>query len=271
MLNFICSPIGNLNDISKRSISLLESADVIYAEDTRNTNILLKKFNINNTSLTFHEHNEDKITPKIIKQLKDKSKVAIITDAGSPCISDPGYFLSQECIKNGIEYTVIPGPSSVINALILSGMPPDSFTFKGFFPRKNKSKIEIINFLKTTTDTTIFFESAQRICSTVNILSKNLSSDRKIALCREMTKRFEETIRGSIKELKEKLDNDQITLKGEFVIVVDGTKDKPYDISLDNRTKELYLENLAPKDAAKLIAVLTGGNKRDIYNWLIDK
>ena len=271
MLNFICSPIGNLNDISMRSISLLQTVDFIYAEDTRNTNKLLKKYNIDNKTLSFHEHNEDKVTPKIIKQLNSGSEIAIITDAGSPCISDPGYYLSQECIKHNIEYTVIPGPSSVINALILSGMPSDSFTFKGFFPRKNKSQIEIIDFLKRTNDTVIFFESAKRISSTINFFYKNLSQDRGIALCREMTKQFEETLRGSIKNIKEKLKNDEIILKGEFVIVVDGTNNKPYDINFDNKTRELYLKTLPPKDAAKLIATITNQNKRDIYNWLIDK
>ena len=104
MLNFICSPIGNLNDISMRSISLLQTVDFIYAEDTRNTNKLLKKYNIDNKTLSFHEHNEDKVTPKIIKQLNSGSEIAIITDAGSPCISDPGYYLSQECIKHNIDY-----------------------------------------------------------------------------------------------------------------------------------------------------------------------
>ena len=229
----------------------------------------------------FYAENKDKNELKVDRELilealkyefsDTKELNTLITLSQSDNLRPYGKKVIQDLIKNNIEYTVIPGPSSVINALILSGMPSDSFTFKGFFPRKNKSQIEIIDFLKRTNDTVIFFESAKRISSTINFLSKNLSQDRSIALCREMTKQFEETLRGSIKDIKEKLKNDEIVLKGEFVIVVDGTNNKPYDIIFDNKTRELYLKSLPPKDAAKLIATITNQNKREIYNWLIDK
>jgi len=271
MLNFICSPIGNLNDISMRSISLLESADFIYAEDTRNTNKLLSNFHINKKSKSFHEHNEIKITPEIIEQLNAGSEVAIISDAGAPCISDPGYFLSQECIKNNIEFTVLPGPSSVINALILSGLASNAFCFKGFFPRKRNSQVEMMHSLNRINETIIFFESAKRISSTVDIFSEYLSKDRKIILCREMTKKYEETIRESIGDLQDKIKNNEITLKGEFVIVLEGATNNNIDLNLSNKIKELYLEHLPAKDAAKLIAAISNQNKRDIYKWLIDK
>ena len=224
MLNFICSPIGNLNDISMRSISLLEAADFIYAEDTRNTNKLLTKFNINKKSKSFHEHNEIKITPAIIEQLNAGFEIAIISDAGAPCISDPGYFLSQECIKNNIEFTVLPGPSSVINALILSGLPSNAFSFKGFFPRKRNVQIEMMQSLSRLSETVVFFESAKRIESTINIFAEYLSLDRKIVLCREMTKKYEEITRDSVENLHTKIKNNELTLKGEFVIVVEGNQ-----------------------------------------------
>ena len=271
MLNFICSPIGNLNDISMRSISLLETADFIYAEDTRKTNKLLSKFNINKKSKSFHEHNEIKITPLIIEQLNADFEIAIISDAGAPCISDPGYFLSQECIKNNIEFTVLPGPSSVINALILSGLPSNAFSFKGFFPRKRNVQIEMMQSLSRLSETVVFFESAKRIKATVSIFAEYLSLNRKIILCREMTKKYEETIRGSLQDLKAKIENDEVILKGEFVIVIEGSEKNTLDLNFSNTIKKLYLEHLPAKDAAKLISALSNQNKREVYKWLIDK
>ena len=271
MLNFICSPIGNLNDISMRSISLLESADFIYAEDTRNTNNLLSNFNINKKSKSFHEHNEIKITPEIINQLNDGNKIAIITDAGAPCISDPGYYLSQECIKHNIQFTVLPGPSSVINALILSGLPSDAFSFKGFFPRKKTDQIEMSKSLNDVSETIIFFESAKRLEKTISVFAEYLEFDRRIILCREMTKKYEEVIRDSVGNMNNKFKNNEITTKGEFVIVLEGSKKINLDLNLSQKIKDLYLEHLPAKDAAKLLAALTSKNKRDLYKWLIDK
>ena len=271
MLNFICSPIGNLNDISMRSISLLKSADFIYAEDTRNTNKLLQKFNINKKTISFHEHNEIKVTPQIINKLINGSEIAIISDAGAPYISDPGFYLAQECIRKNIQYTVLPGPSSIINALILSGLPSDSFSFKGFFPRKKSTQKDMISFLKSTHETIIFFESAKRINSTIDIFTECLNPDRQISLCREMTKQYEEVIRGSIQDIKNRLNNNDFPLKGEFVIVLGGAKNDSFNFAFEHQIKELYLEHLPPKDAAKLIAALTKHNKRDLYKWLIDK
>ena len=271
MLNFICSPIGNLNDISMRSISLLEAVDFIYAEDTRNTNKLLSEFNINKKSKSFHEHNEIKITPKIIEQLNAGFEIAVISDAGAPCISDPGYFLSQECIRNNLDFTVLPGPSSVINALILSGISSNTFSFKGFFPRKKNTQIEMMHYLARINEAVVFFESAKRIESTINIFAEYLSLDRKIVLCREMTKKYEEITRDSVENLHTKIKNNELTLKGEFVIVVEGNQKNNINLNFSNKIKELYLEHLPAKDAAKLIAALSNQNKREVYKWLIDK
>ncbi len=189
MLNFICSPIGNLNDISMRSISLLEVADFIYAEDTRNTNKLAYSMKINKKSKSFHEHNEIKITPAIIEQLNAGFEIAIISDAGAPCISDPGYFLSQECIKNNIECFSLKN-SKVIKAIKASS--EFAFAFEGFIPRKSKQKTDFFHSLKHEKNTMIFFESAKRL---ENTFAEYLSLNRKVILCREMTKKYEETIR----------------------------------------------------------------------------
>ena len=171
MLYFIATPIGNLNDISLRSIDLLKNTNYIFAEDTRNTKKLLDFLDIKKKVQSFHEHNEKDITPKILSILKDKSDVVIVSDAGTPAISDPGYYLLTQCIKNEITFTALPGPSSVINALLLSGMPPSSFLFLGFIPKKGKPKHNFLESIAKTQHTTILFETARRIENTISILN----------------------------------------------------------------------------------------------------
>ncbi len=168
MLYFIATPIGNLNDISLRSIDLLKNTNYIFAEDTRNTKKLLDFLDIKKKVQSFHEHNEKGITPKILSILKDKSDVVIVSDAGTPAISDPGYYLLTQCIKNEITFTALPGPSSVINALLLSGMPPSSFLFLGFIPKKGKPKHNFLESIAKTQHTTILFETARRIENTIS-------------------------------------------------------------------------------------------------------
>ena len=148
MLNFISTPIGNLNDISQRAIDAIRTCDYLYAEDTRVTQKLLKFINIKKECKSLHEHNETKVTNTIIKQLINDMSVSIVSDAGTPAISDPGYKLIQKCIENDIKYTLLPGPSSVINALIMSGLPTDKFSFYGFFPRKESLQILFLEELK---------------------------------------------------------------------------------------------------------------------------
>ena len=182
MLNFISTPIGNLNDLSVRSINTLKEVDYIFVEDTRISSKLLKHFEIKKNTSPFHEHNEEKISEKIIALLKNGQTIAILSDAGAPLISDPGYPLIQRCIKNSIPFTVIPGPSSVINSLLLSGLPTDKFLFNGFLPKKNTAKKEIALKVKSNNVTHIFFESAKRLKKTIEIFSEVLSPNTSIAI-----------------------------------------------------------------------------------------
>tara|TARA_B100000768_G_C11201182_1_gene341850 strand:+ start:156 stop:971 length:816 start_codon:yes stop_codon:yes gene_type:complete len=271
MLNLISTPIGNLNDISLRAIDVLKNSDYIYAEDTRNTNRLLKFINVDTKSQALHEHNEIEVSKHIVELLKDKNiNISLVSDAGTPAISDPGYLLVQECIKNDIKFTLLPGPSSVINALVLSGLPTSSFCFLGFVPRKSAHKKNFFNALKYEKNTIILFESAKRIEKTLEHLNEYYSKTKKISLCREMTKIYEDIQRGTISNILEKIKKDEIILKGEFVIVIEANSSLQPKFILDKKISEAFLKIMPAKDAAKLISLITKENKREIYKQLLD-
>ena len=272
MLNLISTPIGNLNDISLRATDALKNADYIFAEDTRNAKKLLNFIDCRSKCSSFHEHNENRVTATIIQKLKKNPEleIVIISDAGSPAISDPGYYLIQECINNKIDFSHIPGPSSVINAVILSGLPTSSFTFLGFVPKKKNQKIDFLRSLNKFTETIILFESGKRIPETIKYLCDEHSENKKISLCREMTKLHETIERGTISSILKKINDDKLILKGEFVIVLEASDDKYLNAKLDKKIQKAFIKNMAPKDAAKLISMITGENKRDVYKQLLE-
>ena len=270
MLNLLSTPIGNLNDISLRGIDALKNADYIYAEDTRVTNKLLHFLKIDKKCRTLHEHNEEAVSHDIIELLNQKNQIVLVSDAGTPSISDPGYYLIQQCINENIVFSLVPGPSSVISALVMSGLSTSSFSFLGFVPRKKSQKKEFFGHLKHEKNTIILFESAKRIENTLNILIEEYSSSKKIALCREMTKLHETIERGTIKEVLKRVSDGLVVLKGEFVIVIEGSSSEKPSLIIDSKVKDSFLKFLPPKDAAKLISLLTKENKRDIYKQLLD-
>ncbi|MBU27754.1 MAG: 16S rRNA (cytidine(1402)-2'-O)-methyltransferase [Flavobacteriales bacterium] len=270
MLYLICTPIGNLNDFSVRSINTLNEVDNIFVEDTRVSSKLLKHFNISKNTFSFHEHNEERTADKIIDLIKNGQTVAVLSDAGAPLISDPGYPLVQRCIKNTIPFTVIPGPSSVINSLLLSGLPTDKFLFNGFLPKKNTAKKEIILKIKRSNVTNIFFESAKRLESTVEILSTLLSPKTSIAICREMTKKHETIYRGTPIEILNLIKENKIKLLGEFVLLLNKNSSFEEDMKLDENFCRPFLDYLSPADASKLIAKITSFSKNDIYKFLLE-
>ena len=269
MLYIICSPIGNLNDFSLRSINTLKEVDKIFAEDTRVAAKLLQHFDIQKNTKPFHEHNENEASNEIIKLIKDGKTLALLSDAGAPLISDPGYPLIQRCIEEGITFTVLPGPSAVINALILSGLPTDKFSFNGFLPKQHEAKRKIAIKLQNSDVTTIFFESAKRISKTISIFSENLSPDTQLAICREMTKEHESIYRGTIDEVLALIKNNQITLLGEFVILVYPRSFSSRALNLDENFCRPFLDYLSPTDASKLIAKVTSFSKQEVYKFLL--
>ena len=269
MLYLICTPIGNLNDFSIRSINTLKQVDRIYSEDTRVTSRLLKHFDINKKSSSFHEHNEAHLTKEITELLIAGESIAIMSDAGAPLISDPGFPLSKSCIDLKIAFTVLPGPSSVINAVLLSGLPLNQFTFYGFLPKQNSAKKEIATQLQASGIPHVFFESVKRLVKTIDLFKEVLNPATQIAICREMTKEYESVYRGSLEEISILLENSEIKLLGEIVIVIHAPKNSQDHFQLDEKFCRSFLEFLSPSDASKLIAKITKLSKQEIYRHLL--
>ena len=217
-LYIVPTPIGNMEDITLRAIETLKNSDIILAEDTRHAKKLLKHYNISTKVISYHLNNEHKKVDQYVQMLINGIKVSLITDAGTPCISDPGFLLIREAIKNNILITCLPGPTAFVPALVMSGLPSDSFIFEGFLPRKKgrKSKLHEIS---QNTKTTILYESPFRIVKTLSDIKETIGSDRKIAIIREISKIYEEVFRGTIEEAI--IDYNKKTIKGEFVICID--------------------------------------------------
>ena len=211
------TPIGNLGDITLRSIEVLKSVDLILAEDTRTSSKLLKHYDIDTPVESFHMHNEHKKLESIINKLRSDSEIALISDAGTPGISDPGFLLVRECINNQVEVECLPGPTAFVPALVSSGLPCDRFSFEGFLPVK-KGRTKRLKELSTETKTMVFYESPHRILKTLNDLSNYFNVESQISVSRELTKLYEETFRGTIKESVEHFEKNKT--KGEFVIVL---------------------------------------------------
>lgn len=215
----IPTPIGNLEDITLRAIRILKEVDVILAEDTRTTSNLLKFYKINNSLRSYHSYNEHKIQQQIINLLKEGSKMALVTDAGTPGISDPGYLIVKACLMNDIQIECLPGPTAFVPALVKSGLPIDRFTFEGFLPHK-KGRKKRLDSLINEKRTMIFYESPYRIIKTLNDFILYFGASRKASASRELTKRFEETVNGDLESILQHFEEGKI--KGEFVIIVQG-------------------------------------------------
>ncbi|MCD6086621.1 MAG: 16S rRNA (cytidine(1402)-2'-O)-methyltransferase [Candidatus Hydrothermae bacterium] len=217
ILYVIGGPIGNLEDITLRALEVLRSLDVLLCEDTRRTRIILEKYGIKVKTLSYNEHNENKRIPEVIELLEAGLKVGIMSDAGTPCISDPGYRLVREARKRGINVSPIPGPSAVVAALSVSGLPTDSFVFEGFLPRKKGKRKKKLQELAEERRTVVIYESVHRIERLLDELQE-IFGDREVCLARELTKLHEEVLFGRLSEVREKLK----TVKGEFVITIKG-------------------------------------------------
>ncbi len=222
-LYLVPTPIGNLKDITLRAIEVLKSCDIILAEDSRKTGILLKHFGIEKIVWAHHKFNEHKALASIIETLKSGKNIALVSDAGTPGISDPGFLLARECIKNDIAIETLPGPVAFIPALVNSGLPTERFCFEGFLPVK-KGRNKRLEEIKEETRTLIFYESPYRLIliKTLENLSDSLGPERKASVSRELTKIYEENIRGSLAELIVYFS--KATVKGEIVIIVEGRK-----------------------------------------------
>tara|TARA_X000000950_G_scaffold64066_3_gene78520 strand:- start:1660 stop:2343 length:684 start_codon:yes stop_codon:yes gene_type:complete len=221
VLNIVPTPIGNLEDITLRSLDTLKNSDYILCEDTRVSKKLLNKYNIEVQLVSFHSFNEHKTVQKHINQILDGKAVSLISDAGTPSISDPGFLIVRESIKNNIEINCLPGATALIPAIVNSGLSSERFVFEGFLPTK-KGRNKRIKNLVDEKRSIVIYESPKRILRLINDLMGFLGEDRKASISRELSKIYQENIRGTLKELYDKLEN--INIKGEFVIVIDGKK-----------------------------------------------
>jgi 16S rRNA (cytidine1402-2'-O)-methyltransferase len=269
---YICpTPIGNLEDITLRTIRILKEVDLIAAEDTRHTIKLLNHYNIKKPLISYHEHNKKSKGDLLIEKLKSGQDIGIVTDAGMPGISDPGEDIIHLSIQNGIEVIVLPGPTASIAALVVSGLPTDKFVFEGFLPSKKKDRIKELERLKDETRTIILYEAPHRLLSLLMDMEKVLGN-RQISISRELTKIHEETFRGYISEGIEKFEAQKP--KGEFVLIVKGAEIKEEDLFQNISIKEhikLYMEEgLSKKDAVKKVAEDRRMSKNLVYRESIE-
>lgn len=222
MLYVVPTPIGNLDDITLRAIKILKEADIILAEDTRTTKVLLNHLSIDKKIFSHHAFNEHHTTPEIIRFLKEGETIALVSDAGTPGISDPGFYLVRECLKNNIKVQCLPGPTAFVPALINSGLPCERFCFEGFLPQK-KGRKTALNNLKEETRTMIFYESPFRLVKALEEFAGVFGKERKASVSRELTKLFEENKQGTLEELISYFKSKKV--KGEIVIVVEGREE----------------------------------------------
>jgi 16S rRNA (cytidine1402-2'-O)-methyltransferase len=260
----VATPIGNLGDISRRALEVLSSVSVIAAEDTRHTGKLLSEFSISSKLVALHDHNEDRSTASIIKMMEDGKSIAIVSDAGTPLISDPGYRLVNQCLSRGFDVVAVPGPSSVTAALSIAGMPTNRFSFEGFVPAKNVARKEFLSNLKFETRTQVFFESPHRINETLRAMKEIMGSKREISLCRELTKAFEQVVLGTVGEISERVASGDIPSRGEFVLVLRGS-DEVLAVNADHLLQTL-LGELSPSKAASVAAKVTDLSRADLYD-----
>lgn len=219
MLYLVATPIGNLGDITLRALETLKAVDLIISEDTRKTSILLKHYEIKKPQMAFHEHNEHKVLAQLLDRLEAGEDIALVTDAGSPTISDPGFLLVRAAHERGLELTSLPGPAAPIAALILSGLPAHAFTFRGFPPRKSSARRKFMAIDGASAHTLIFFESPYRLAAFLDD-ALAVYGDRQACVANDLTKKFETIYRGSLSELKEVFSRE--TIRGEYTVVIAG-------------------------------------------------
>ena len=262
MFYIVATPIGNSRDISFRAVEILKKVDFILCEDTRITGKLIAELNITSHLLKLNDHNEDSMIKKVVSLLEEDKEIALVSDAGMPLINDPGFALVRELIRGKHHVTSIPGPSSILTALQLSGISTNEFCFLGYFPRKASKQIEFIEKIKEIGMTAIFFESPKRIINTLNILKDNIHENNEIAIARELTKKHESLYRGTLDQINTLIAIPENEVKGEFTLIIKiSEKKEEIDLSL----QKYLLSFLNKGDAAKVLSKVYKLPKRDIY------
>ena len=266
ILYVVGTPIGNLEDMTFRAVRILQTVDLIAAEDTRHTGKLLQHFQITTPQISYHEHNSNSRIPELLVQLSNGKAIAIVTDAGMPAISDPGFELVKACVEAGISVVPIPGPCAVITALSAAGLPTEKFVFEGFLPTKNQDRQERLEFLQAEARTIIFYESPHRLRQTLQDLADALGQDRRLVLARELTKLYEEFFRGKI--------GDAIAYyterepQGEYTLVVAGLpplKPQLSEAELKAELQQIMAQGISRSQASRQLAKATSLPRRHLY------
>ena len=273
MLYLVGTPIGNMQDLSPRAVEVLSSVDLVACEDTRRTGLLLSHFGISAKLMSYHEHNKASAGSKIISRLKEGQNVALVSDAGMPSISDPGEDLVKLCIEEEIDVTTVPGPVAGISALVLSGMDTRHYYFEGFLPVETKERKERLSVVSESAVTTILYEAPHRLLKTLNDLSGAGLSERRISACRELTKKYEEVVRGTVSEVISHFT--EVPPKGEFVLVLEGRPENETKAVLSpeerkNRILNLESQGMSTKEIAKTLSLEWGESKKALYAEVLE-
>ncbi|KEA65398.1 rRNA small subunit methyltransferase I [Marinobacterium lacunae] len=273
VLYIVATPIGNLGDLSPRAQEVLAGADLIAAEDTRHTGRLLAHFNIKAAMISVHDHNERQRADLVIRHLQEGDQVVLVSDAGTPLISDPGFFLVRAVREAGFKVSPVPGCCAFIAALSVSGLPSDRFLFEGFLPSKSGARRQRLEALRNETPTLVFYESTHRIASSLDDMSSVFGAERYAVVARELTKTFETVRGGTLAELIDWMGADANQQKGEFVVLVHGAQSQgPVDLDPEAlRIVRLLNEELPPKKAAAVAEKITGVKKSKLYQVLIEQ
>ncbi len=267
----VATPIGNLADLTERAKQVLTSVDVIACEDTRHTAKLLQHLGLRKPLLSVHEHNERERVEQIARHLEQGQSMALVSDAGTPLISDPGYPLVQALRARGLNVSPVPGVSAIITALSAAGLPTDRFTFEGFLPHKSGAKREKLLAQEQEARTLVYYESKHRILDTLEVMAEVFGAERQACVARELTKTFETFYHGTLPDILSQLQADADQQKGEFVVMIAGNPDPAPASEVDsNKLFRLLLAELPPKKAAAIIADLTGENKKELYQKALE-
>ena len=263
-LYIVATPIGNLEDMTARAVRTLGEVDLIAAEDTRHSRRLLDHFSIKTHVLSYHNHNEAQVAASLVAKMVKGANVALISDAGTPLVSDPGFLLVRLAKESSIRVVPVPGVSALTTALSVAGVPSDRFVFEGFLPSTSSARITRLKEAEQESRTIIYFEAPHRILVTLKEMAEVFGSDRVVAIARELTKVYEEIRKAPVKELIDGIESGELVQKGEYVILVQGVKHirSPYETV---KLLELLLAELAPKKAVHIAHQLTGEKKKDLY------
>ena len=269
-LYLVATPIGNLADITQRAISVLGQVDIIAAEDTRHSQRLLSFLGIKSKLLAYHEHNEDRMAPKLLEKLASGKTIALISDAGTPLISDPGYRLVTQAHDNEVHIVPVPGVCAAITALSAAGLATDSFTFEGFPPAKQGARLHFLEPLAQQQRTMIFYISCHKIIDTLKDMQEVFGENRRVTFARELTKTFETIKRAELSALVSWVDADDNQRKGEIVLVVEGKETQSTDSTQIDHYLSVLLAELPVKQSVSLVVKLTGENKNNVYKRALE-